>query len=60
MKSKGFKKLKKEIEELSDYDRGFFADFYTGYIHGIYDSDQYGRITEEEGMELEDLFEIKE
>lgn len=57
--SKGFLKLKKEIKELTDYGRGFYAKFWIGYIHGIHDFDKYGRITEEEGKKLEDMFKVK-
>ena len=55
MHTKGFLKLKKEIEELDDYTRGFYTSFWLGYIHGIHDFDKYGKITEEEGKELENL-----
>ena len=55
MNSKAFLKLKKEIKELPDYDRGFYTSFWLGYIHGIHDYSKYGKITEEEGMELEEL-----
>ena len=58
--TKGFLKLKKEIEELPDYDKGVYASFWLGYIHGIVDYKKYENITEEEGIELEDLFEIEE
>ena len=57
--SKGFIKLKKEIIRLTDYKRGYFHDFYRGYIHGIHDHHKYGDITEEEGIELEELFKLK-
>ena len=53
--SKAYIKLKKEIKELSDYNRGLYTSFWLGYIHGIHDYSKYGKITEEEGMELEDL-----
>jgi len=57
--SRGFIKLKKEIKGLTDYKRGYFHDFYKGYIHGIHDHHKYGDITGEEGMELEELFKLK-
>jgi len=57
--SSGFVKLKKEIEGLTDYKRGYFHDFYKGYIHGIYDYPKYGKMTEKEGMELEELFKLE-
>ena len=53
--SKAFLALKKEIKEVSDFDRGFYSDFWVGYIHGIYDQPNYGELTEEEAIELEDL-----
>ena len=58
--SKSFLKLKKEIEELTDFNRGFYSDFYVGYIHGIFDYPEYGKITEEEAVGLEDMFEVEE
>lgn len=58
--SKGFLKLKKEIGELTDYKRGFHSGFWVGYIHGIHDYDKYGKITEKEAVELEDMFEVEE
>ena len=58
--SKAFLKLKKEIEALTDFNRGFHSEFWVGYIHGIYDYSKYGEITEEEAVELEDLFKVEE
>lgn len=57
--SKAYIKLKKEIEKLPDYNRGFFSGFWVGYIHGIFDYPKYGKMTEEEAIELEDLFIVK-
>ncbi len=57
--SKAFIKLKKEIEKLPDFDRGYYGGFWVGYIHGIHDYHKYGKITEKEGMELEKFFEVK-
>jgi len=53
--SKGFTKLKKEIKKLSDYNRGFFTNFWIGYIHGIVDHKNYGDITEKEGQKIEKI-----
>lgn len=58
--SKGYKKLRREIKKLPDYNRGYFTDFYNGYIHGIHDHSKYGDITEEEAVELKDMFEVEE
>ena len=58
--SKAYIKLKKEIEKLPDFHRGFHSNFWVGYIHGIFDYSKYGELTEEEAMELEDLFEVEE
>lgn len=55
--SKGFMKLKKEMEELTDYDRGLYTSFWLGYVHGIVDYNEYGKMTEEEGIELEDIIQ---
>lgn len=49
---KAYKSCKKDIEELSDYNRGFYTSFWLGWIHCLAELD---KITEEEGMELEDL-----
>jgi len=57
--SKAFTKLKKEIEELPDFNRGLYAGFWMGYIHGIYDYFKYGKLTEEEVVELEEMFHVK-
>jgi len=54
--SKAYRKLKKEIKALSDFNKGFHASFWVGYIHGIRDYNEYGKLTEEEGMVLENLF----
>ena len=53
--NKAYIKLKKEIKELPDYVRGFYANFWLGYIHGIVDYPKYGKMTVKEGMKLEDL-----
>ena len=57
--SKAFLALKKEIKELSDFNRGFYSDFWIAYIHGIYDQPKYGKLTEEEAIELEDYLNRK-
>lgn len=58
--SKAYIKLKKEIGELPDYNRGFYSSFWVGYIHGIFDYSEYGKMTEEEATKLENLFKVKE
>ena len=50
---KGYLKLKKEIRKMSDYNRGHFTNFYIGYIHGVCDSEKYGKITIKEAQRLE-------
>ena len=57
--SKAYIKLKKEIEELPDYNRGYYAGFWLGLIHGIVDYPKYGKMTEKEAIKLEKLFEPK-
>lgn len=56
MPSKAYVKLKKEIKKMPDFNRGFYSGFWAGYIHCLHD---YDYITEEEGMELEDMFKVK-
>ena len=55
MSSKAFLKLKKDIEELPDFDRGFYISFWLGYIHGICDYPKYGELTEKEAVRLENI-----
>ncbi|MBA7591292.1 hypothetical protein ES708_33444 [subsurface metagenome] len=50
--SKAYKNCKKDIEKLSDYNRGFYTSFWLGWIHCLA---ELGKITEEEGMELENF-----
>jgi len=59
MASKAFLKLKKEIKELTDYNRGFYTSFWLGYIHGICDYKKYGKLTEKEAIKLEEIFHVK-
>jgi len=57
--SKGYLKLKKEIEKIPDFNKGIYASFYLGYVHGICDYNNYGKITMKEAIKLEKLFNIK-
>jgi len=50
--TKAFIKYKKEIEEQTDYERGFYTNFWLGWIHCLA---ELGKITEEEGIELENV-----
>lgn len=55
--SKAYNKLKEEIKELTNYNRGLYTSFWLGYVHGICDSPKYGKLTEEEGIRLEKLIQ---
>ena len=50
--NKVYENCKKDISKSTDYDRGFYCSFWLGWIHCLF---ELGKITEEEGMELEDL-----
>jgi len=50
--NKAYRNCKKDIEKLTDYNRGFYCSFWLGWIHCLAELEY---ITEEEGMELEDL-----